>query len=73
MLGTLQFSQCRLNIAQLVFEAARYDRTFTEVQRDLEEAARLLRETKEPKDRRAILKEMSMLLKEAHNLNFPNS
>jgi len=43
-------------------------RDFAEVQRDLEEAARRLKATNDPKVRREILKEMGYLLKEADRI-----
>ena len=43
-------------------------RTFVEVQREIEKAARTLKETKDPEARRALLKEMSLLLKEADRI-----
>jgi hypothetical protein len=43
-------------------------RDFADMQRELEEAARKLKATKDPKDRREILKEMGLLLKEADRL-----
>jgi hypothetical protein len=43
-------------------------RTFVEVQREIEKTARNLKETKDPEARRALLKEMSLLLKEADRI-----
>jgi hypothetical protein len=43
-------------------------RTFVKVQREIEKIARTLKETKDPAARRALLKEMSLLLKEADRI-----
>jgi len=52
-----------------VEHTATVPRTFVEVQREIEKAAPTLKETKDPETRRALLKEMSLLLKEADRIN----
>ena len=43
-------------------------RTFAEVQREIEKTARKLKDAKDPEARRALLKEMNLLLKEADRI-----
>ena len=63
------YSICCIPTSAFVEHTATVPRTFVEVQREIEKAARTLKETKDPETRRALLKEMSLLLKEADRIN----
>ena len=63
------YSICCIPTSAFVEHTATVPRTFVEVQREIEKAARTLKETKDPEARRALLKEMSLLLKEADRIN----
>src|SRR5258705_3085610 len=59
------YSICCMPTSAFVGHTTMVPRDFAEVKRELEETARKLKGTNDPKARQALLKEMSLLLKEA--------